>query len=153
MDVAKAVAAGRTQEGVPTGLLPGNQPSVAILVEAAEHGKALVRLLPQWALRTIHTAAGAIPQLDHLEIATMRSAAVYGVSVDVLIRADGGPGWPLGDAICSRVVGSSSRVLVLDFADRRDEQAVRDTQSRHTAYRELGWYVSSAPQTWTRREH
>ena len=111
----------------------------AILVESTEHGKALNRMLPNWKLRTMLDFASCIPAISGQEIATMSCAAAYGISADVLIRADGGPDWPLGNALAIHTLESHNKVLLFDFCDRRDKRATRDSESRQHAYQRMGW--------------
>ena len=122
------------------GKMPGRS-RTAILVESQEHGKSLKRLLPSWKLRTIHVDTSCFPAIVGGEIATMTCAAAYGVSADVVIRADGGADWPLGDAISCRTILSPGDALLVDFADHRDKQARRDTASRRAAYQHRGWVI------------
>lgn len=142
--VARGVASGGVPGGVPRELIAGKKPRTAVLVESSEHGQTLRKLLRGWKLLTVHSMTNCAPQVAHRQIATMTYAAEYGISADVLIRADGGPDWPLGDALAARTLCSSESVLVIDFADERDQQAKIDTASRRAAYERRGWRIVSS---------
>lgn len=129
--------------GIPRSLLPSGAPRVAIIVESTEHGRRLQALLPSWELRTIHDYVDCIPCVTGCQIATLTYAATYGISADVIVRADGGAKWPLEDVHFYRNMGSTSRTLVVDFVDNCDAQAVRDTRSRRTAYERRGWMIET----------
>ncbi len=119
----------------------GRHPRTAIVVENSEHGEQLHRLLPRWGLRTTHELASCIPVVTGQEIATMVYVDQYGVDVDILIRADGGPEWPLEPRVFPPVSVSPGRVVVVDFGEGSDERAQRAGKRQRRAYRDRGWHL------------
>lgn len=119
----------------------GKAPSVAIIVESTEHGRELMTRLPGWEMRTMNDSIPCVPAVQHKQIATARYATTYHVSADVVIRADGGPDWPLGEALVCHLTGTADERCVIDVWDERDKQAVRDTESRRAAYQRAGWEI------------
>jgi hypothetical protein len=118
--------------------------SVSILVESAEHARELAKRLIGWTVRDAHTPTSCMPGLAHREIGTFRCAQQWGIYTDVVIRADGTADWPLAGCYPVPIAGSCGRYYLIDFDDRMDQQAVRDTQSRRGAYSAAGWQVHSA---------
>ena len=114
----------------------------AILVECEEHGRELLRLDPNRELKTVNDVNDEVEWLTAItggEIGTFAVAAKYGVCADVVVRADGGPGWPLADALNCRMLQVDDPVLLIDVRDQRDPQAARDTASRQEAYTARSW--------------
>jgi hypothetical protein len=119
---------------------------VALLVEGVEHAERLQRLLPNWELRH------AIP-IDHEPndveenvdeptplgvIATLVSAARYGVRCDILVRATGWTGRL--DWNCITGVGGKATkpALLIDVLDRSDDRSRADSEAREQEYRQQG---------------
>jgi len=117
------------------------QQTVSILVESSEHGKELLKQLPRWELLTLNTEISCIPLVDHQQIATFAYAERWGIGTDILLRADGGSGWPLTGGFPRRAEHQDDTVFLVDFNDAADETATRDTQSRRAAYEQLDWNV------------
>ncbi len=138
----------------PPGISPwisSPDPSVAVLVETAEHGRELHRLLPGFELyagqdaTTLEETVG-LPLMPARAVVTMLRAHRRGVAADIIIRADGTasswgrdfePHW-----------FSKSRVLVVDVADKFDAMARRDTRARWTNYANRGWTILEAAGCW-----
>jgi hypothetical protein len=112
--------------------------SVCILVESSEHGEELLRLLPDWELKTTDRLTSMVPHVAGNQIATFGYAKMWGIGVDVLIRADGGSGWPLPLPI-RQSQGAGDSLLVVDFADEASQTAMQDTHSRRNTYKQLRW--------------
>lgn len=141
--LAKETASGRAPDGLAADLLPRRRPWVTVLVESTEHAQELQKRLPGWQLLTANSATSCLPEVGHRKIVTMTYAADVGIIGDVVIRADGGPDWPLGDALLTtQAAEPSERCLVIDFADCRDPRAASDTASRRAAYEQLNWQIA-----------
>ena len=136
-----------TQSAVAQGLPEGRSApssevsSVAIIVESTEHGRELMTRLHGWELRTMNDYTSCVPAVQHREIATFRYATTHHISADIVIRADGGPDWPLGDALVSNIRATQDRVTLIDFRDQRDKQSRQETESRRAAYQQVGWEI------------
>jgi hypothetical protein len=115
---------------------------VAILVESAEHGRELLRHLPDWAFHD------AVPRKETLAVgqtdpagrdmrfpAVMTSVVAHGMEIfaNVLIRATGGYGVLRVKQVTSMAEDDSGR-LVIDFADEFDPEAAADARRRRRAY-------------------
>jgi hypothetical protein len=147
-DIANGIQRGQSRQLLASGLLTERQaqvifadrryPKTAVLVENREHGEQLHRLLPQWSLRSGHQASGCIPLVLTRDIATMIYAEEYAVEVDVLIRADGNPDWPLSPGIFPRISRSPYQVVVVDFAPLGSK---RHAQRLRRSYQDRGWNV------------
>ena len=114
---------------------------VVILVESAEHGSELLRLLPGWDLVTA-TNCSARPVLDscrHRIITRSAANRLQNLMAGVLVRADGG-----ADAYQSPIapapLGSASRrALLVDFVDDFESSLYVDSHLRALAYRNQGF--------------
>ncbi len=116
--------------------------STTILVESIAHLQALARLLPEWCTRTAHSEADNIGSRAGGLIITELAAQHAPPRSGVIIRADGGPGWPLDrDHLPVRIPGRPRQVLLLDLCDAGHEAQRRDVASRQAAYERLGWDV------------
>lgn len=125
---------------------------IAVLVESAEHARALGRLLPGW--RLLHAggeapvdAGGGAAGGPDLSIVTMTCAHDRGrLAADVVIRADGTP-WPLDLPLRADgpVDGGGRPVLLVDLADHQDGTARDATRRRWLAYRRRGWASGREP--------
>jgi hypothetical protein len=112
---------------------------VWILTESHDHAELLAALLPGWDL--LHAKSPA--SQARVAIATMRYGARGGLNCDLLVRADGGPGWPAELKFpCRSLV--PRRAWLIDLLDEADESGRRATDSRLRAYRQLGW-LDAAP--------
>ena len=121
-------------------LRPG--PRIAILAESPEHGRQLIKRLPDWELIT------AVPDRDgciedasgpnHLEILTEAIAATDGIEADVIVVASG-----LASIARHFPPQRAEPVLVVDFADDFDKQAREATQQRREAYKKRGWKMTT----------
>ncbi len=109
-------------------------PRVCVLTESAEHAERLGELLPGWPV----LRRGSKPTRESCWIATLTCAVDQPRRCDILMRADGGPGWPRELPFPARSVGWD-RALLIDLRDQCDDQARRFTDSRHEAYGRLGW--------------
>ena len=109
----------------------------SVLVESPEHGRILQEQLPGWPLFKGDEQADENASPAEAKIITLSRAASEGVDADVLLRADGGDwnleriGWPP-----SRHPGS---YYLVDFDDRFDDRARRETRQRLNDYRAHGW--------------
>ena len=122
-------------------------PSVAVLVEVLQHGRALRRLLPHWRLLGAADGSTKITNQDlpaladektNRAIVTLVRAHRARVAADVVIRADGtGSTW--GDDYLPNSCFNGGMMIVVDVRDDFDEQATRDTQYRWREYAERGW--------------
>jgi len=132
----------------------GCRQTVSILVETTEHGRELLKWLPGWELLTANSFTSCIPAVDNQQIATFTYAEHWGIGTDVLIRADGGGGggggggWPLSTGFPRWAQREDAAVLLIDFTDAAGATAVRDTQSRRAAYKQLGWDVVPVEGGW-----
>lgn len=122
---------------------------VAILVEGIEHAERLRRMVPAWEMRD------AIPidrESDDAEedfdeptppgtIATLVSAARYGLKCDVLVRATGGTGRLDWDRITGFGGRNTKPALVTDVLDLSDERSQADAVLREQEYRQQGLRV------------
>lgn len=126
---------------LPDSLRKGYRQTVSILVESCEHGCELLTRLPQWELLTINAYTSCIPLVDHQQIATFAYADRWGINTDILIRADGGSGWPLSSGFPRLAQHQDDLTLLVDFIGATDETAIRDTQSRRAMYEQLDWNV------------
>jgi hypothetical protein len=171
-EVATALAEGREADLWRHGLSldpaqplrsASSRPSVAVLVELPEHGRALQDLLPGWALlstapagsgRATDSQAAAQARgwggLPSRSIVTPGFAKALGsLDADVVVVASGGDcltglkGFPP-----RRQSGTPADRLVIDFGDDADEQAADETRSRLRCYRSQGWRIT-ASQRWT----
>lgn len=138
--VRHTIADGQLSPDNVFGVKPDEKPSVAVLVESTEHGRVLQALLPDWELHSAHSISSCLPMMVDRAIVTLSYARQWGLSVDVLMRADGGEDCPWGDALVESVA-SSGEMLLVDLADWRDQRAAKTTKSRHTAYEQRGWTV------------
>jgi hypothetical protein len=111
--------------------------SASVLVESREQAEALANYLPDWPILDCSSAA------THLDygIVTMRYASDWKLTCDVLLRADGGRGWPLHGQFPCR--GAAERQVLIDFDDNGDKAARQTTASRYEAYKREGWAQSS----------
>ncbi len=147
-ELATAIVTGNAQTFSPRSenltqqlsqLCPGWR--TAILVESPEHGRQLIKRLPDWELIT------AIPGRDgcvedasgpnHLEIVTEAIAAMDGIEADVIVVASG-----LASMARHFPPQRAEPVLVVEFADDFDDQAREATQQRREAYTQRGWTVT-----------
>ncbi len=108
---------------------------VAILVECPLHGRELAKLLPDWALLTLHTtekeAAGGV-------IVTESYAAKNALTADILIRANG-TGWPMRvKEFPPEHTEGSQEVLLVDFRDGFSTDTARLARQRANQYRRQG---------------
>jgi len=115
--------------------------TVSIMVESPEHAEKLSALLPGWIVKRNDKQTSAIPHLADKQIGTVSYAARWGFAVDVLVRADGGAGWPFPQNFFAGYHNESSEVLLVDFFDARDRTALRDTWSRICDYESCGWKI------------
>ena len=118
--------------------------TISILVESTEHGMELLKQLPGWELLTDNTPTTCIPLVANRQIATFAYAQRWGIGTDVIIRADGGAGWPLLAGFPRFAQREDDAVLLIDFDDRVDGTAIRTLKSRRIAYRQFGWNVIDA---------
>src|SRR5687768_11792482 len=111
------------------------EPWISIVVESQEHGAELQRHLPDWQLLTLSgpEAADQLPERPHRQIVTMLHAAEHGLESDIIIRADGGEGWPLTGVLEQALQRLHSRLLI-DLADQRDPTCAEHTATRLDAY-------------------
>jgi 2-polyprenyl-6-methoxyphenol hydroxylase-like FAD-dependent oxidoreductase len=135
-----------------------NQPRTAILVESAEHGRALSQLLPDWGLCTCATDAPVDrPWHGDRAIVTSVWAHKHRLRANVVIRADGtASSWshqwgPHGDRPCYH--SADNPLVIVDMHDDQDEQALSDTHRRLADYRRRGWDVPATPEDRQRRPH
>jgi hypothetical protein len=151
-ELAKGIQRGWAKKLTEDGILSKTQaqaifanrryPSVAILVENSEHGEQLHQFLSHWELRKGHEATSCIPSVSGREITTMVYAQEYSIGVDVLIRADGGPDWPLSPRAFPRASLSPDKVVVVDFSDGGgNKRARRTAQWLRSAYQGRGWHL------------
>jgi len=117
------------------------RPRTAILVDSPEHGRQLIKRLPDWELITacpdedgcIEDASGP----NHLEIITEAIAATDGIEADVMVVASG-----LVSVARYFPPQRAEPVLVVDFADDFDDQAREATQQRMEDCTQRGWAVT-----------
>ena len=117
--------------------------SVVIIVESAEHGKILKRLLPEWKLIhkqnkksvDLRKSWGMIP---HQSIVTTVVAADHCSCCDVAVLACGGS----SPQIPARLARTNSVRVIIDFADEINDELADNTRQRIRAYREHGWTVA-----------
>ena len=145
-------------------LLSAPTRSVAILVESTEHGHALCRRLPGWALwdaPPVPLAPGDLPPgvqsiwklgtLDRVIVTLVQASWLESVYTDLLIVASG-EGWPNAlPGFPPRLVRPGHRAHLLDLADDVDPASRRATRERLREYERRGWSVSGAPR-WLRGE-
>lgn len=125
---------------------------VALLVESAEHARALGRLLPGWRLRLAgqesqESGQGTAVGGPELSIDTITFAyEIGGLAADVVVRADGTP-WPLDPAPRSihRAGADDRPLLLVDLADHQDGTARDATRGRWCDYRNRGWGLGRSP--------
>jgi hypothetical protein len=121
-------------------------PSVAIVVENAEHGRALARHLPGWPLRTelAKEDVGHTPMLDGNCIVTVRRALRCLLVTNVVVYAVGtGERW-LDELGPPCEWWSGGRMLVIDIEDDADPEIARQVQSRRDDYQYRGWQLLPA---------
>ena len=133
------------------------RPAVTVLVESAEHARALLRRLPGWELLdAVPTQPGARPAfpkdpfrlrpLDRVIVTALAAARLEVVDTDVLVRA--GPECPLGQLELAgfppRSVGPR-RVLLVDVADDCDGLARAVVGRRLRDYAARGWASVGVP--------
>lgn len=128
------------------------RPEVSILVETLEHARELSQQLPDWELA--HAAiddsqpkprfATWLTAVPNRAIGTFVRAERTGLPADVVIRADGGIGWPLSlRAFPRRARQPEDHVLLVDIMDG-DETGARNAADRRRAYLGAGWDVHDA---------
>jgi len=124
----------------------GNQRRrVAIVVESPEHGRHLLKHLPDWRLVDANMPAkdrrGKIV-LDRAVVTMLAADRQRQLDVDVLVWAAGGravadfPGFPP-----RYPDGRARQVLLIDVADDFDETAVDNTSARIRAYDLRRWQI------------
>lgn len=137
-----------------------NDPRVVILVENLEHAVSLLHHLPDWPLIAapdLYTAdlprhamrvlaqTTAVGTPHDQQIRMTAAGAPDLADVDVLIRADAGPGLPAGLQPTSTIQhGADHRVLLIDFLDGHHRQLRTWSRQRQEAYRDSGWYSPGA---------
>ena len=116
---------------------------IAVLVESAEHARALAKLLPDWRLATWTPEArrGLPEQADSRHtIMTAMYAAKFGTTAQIIIRATGtsGPLTLRGFPPRTDTVPDGTSVLVIDFDDASHPIAAKQTVHRVDEYERLG---------------
>lgn len=132
--------------------------SVRVLAAGPAHAAALARMLPGWAARVAAGAdvGGLAPADRRCLHDALRLAGGPGLIVtpaalrtldpdaaDVIVRADGGRGLPLGLAVPTGSVPGRA-VRLVDFDDRFDPLLRRSSRQRFAAYRGAGWFAEGA---------
>ncbi len=134
---------------------------VAVLVDNVEHGVTLARRLPGWPVvtgreicvkglprkdRDLLESVGTTSGVTHNGIYTVAAAdQIDPRGLDVLVRADTGSGLPpIDEGKWMQENAKKSRLLLLDFDDRRHNELGRSTRKRRRAYRARGWYGPGA---------
>ena len=122
---------------------------VALLVEGVEHAERLHRLLPGWELR--HAVPSDREPDDAEEefdaplprgtIATLVSAARYGLRCDVLVRGTGHTGRLDWDRVTGVGGKGTEPALVIDVMDLSDARSRADSEVREQEYRHQGLRV------------
>jgi hypothetical protein len=131
-----------------------SRPGVTVLVESAEHARALLQRLPGWeALDAVPTPPGARPAfprdpfrlrpLDRVIVTSLAAARLEVVDTDVLVRA--GPECPLGLAGFPPRSMGPRRVLLVDVADDCDGLARAAVCRRLRDYAARGWAPVGVP--------
>jgi hypothetical protein len=132
-----------------------SRPGVTVLVESAEHARALLRRLPGWeVLDAVPTPPGARPAfpkdpfrlrpLDRVIVTSLAAARLEVVDTDVLVR--GGPECPLElPGFPPRSVGPRRLVLLVDVADDGDGMARAAVARRLRDYAGRGWAPVGVP--------
>ncbi len=160
-DALAAVARAFRARDQPTlwahGLLLGDRPaalprtarlSVTILVESPAHGRELLARLPGWRLEArlpgVESSApggweALARPLDGVVLTALAAAGWPRLATDVLVRADGGAGWPLRVAAPAPVSGAEA--LVVDVLDDADGPAAAASRRRIAEYADWGWIV------------
>jgi hypothetical protein len=161
--VAAAFSTGERKQLWEAGLLLADggglpltgRPAVTVLVESAEHARALLRRLPGWELLdAVPTPPGGRPScpihpfklrpFDRLIVTALAAARLEVVDTDVLVRA--GPESPLElPGFPPRSMGPRRRVLLVDVADDGDGMARAAVGRRLRDYAGRGWASVGAP--------
>jgi hypothetical protein len=137
------------------GITLTSRPAVTVLVESAEHARALLRLLPGWELLdAVPTPPGARPAfprepfklrpLDRTVVTSLAAARLTTLDADVLVRA--GPECPLElPGFPPRSMGPRRVVVLVDVADDCDGLARAAVGRRLRDYAARGWASTGAP--------
>jgi hypothetical protein len=132
-----------------------SRPGVTVLVESAEHARALLRRLPGWeVLDAVPTPPGARPAfpkdpfrlrpLDRVIVTALAAARLEVVDTDLVLRA--GPEPPLElPGFPPRSMGPRRLVLLVDVADDGDGMARAAVGRRLRDYAARGWASVGVP--------
>ena len=132
-----------------------SRPGVTVLVESAEHARALLRRLPGWeVLDAVPTPPGARPAfpkdpfrlrpLDRVIVTALAAARLEVVDTDLVLRA--GPEPPLElPGFPPRSMGPWRLVLLVDVADDGDGLARAAVGRRLRDYAARGWASVGVP--------
>jgi len=145
--VASAFSTGQVQTLWKHGLVLNEREApprrVTVLVEAPEHGRELLGLLPGWRLSTANEEPPEQQdRFDRTIITTLRACQVGKVETEVLVRADGGEGM---QALNHLTAHQGHFGILVDFADDFDAAAQRVTRQRARDYRSRGWKEQGTP--------
>jgi hypothetical protein len=132
-----------------------SRPGVTVLVESAEHARALLQRLPGWeVLDAVPPPPGGRPScpihpfklrpLDRLIVTALAAARLEVVDTDLVLRA--GPEPPLElPGFPPRSMGPRRLVLLVDVADDGDGMARAAVARRLRDYAGRGWASVGAP--------
>jgi hypothetical protein len=120
---------------------------IAILVESTEHGREMVKRLPEWAFlhaRPEQPKTTAVAETDKEKppgwIVTMVKAAKTKIDADIVIRATGSTGILAMKDFPPKIDKTQEReVLVIDFKDEFPADAETAAKRRRKEYEMLGW--------------
>ncbi len=117
------------------------QRGVTILVANPTHGRALKTLLPEFEFEHVSTSeiSESIFDARANRIMTHAAAEARDIASQIVIRADGGRGWPLQPKSFPLSGLDLDAAVVFDIDDLGCERVRELVQSRLEAYQQLGW--------------
>ncbi|MEQ8667711.1 MAG: hypothetical protein RIC12_00975, partial [Pirellulales bacterium] len=121
-------------------IFSNRRPGLTVLVANPAHGRQLQKLLKGFDFEHSLTAevAGLNFDAGGLRITTHEAAEAYGIASQIVIRADGGPGWPLSPKKFPIWRLGVEQAVVFDFDDSGVQPSVN---SRLQAYHDLRWDI------------